>query len=344
MSASSSTSAELGQLRSAWAAVSVESEAAVKKAVTANQKLIDQVAARRKRAEDLTAIFKTELIQLESEAAEADARTKELEQQRRELSEASRKIELEAYQHRRRLSVTNEKEALYHRQLSTSHVSAQSARALSGMFQQDKPLDEAAAARRDFDDFTRRAEAAKQLAGELQRECDENEAMLSRKLKERHALVTAIDELQQSVSQLERNELVVEDAVRHTHHLLRTAGATHHEIPTLQRAIRSNEARIAELKAERESLVAILMRLVEKDDEKIRQLHMTSLRSAGSNAMPTVIRDLTSENEAFQKLCFDLIEEADKERVRLEGTASAIAEKLSFVENKIKLKVPSASH
>jgi DNA repair exonuclease SbcCD ATPase subunit len=334
---------DLERLRTAWASASAESDQALKKAILANQKQIDQVAARKRRSDELSTILRADSAAIDAEFAAAEAATKELEQKRRDLTELARKVELEAFQHRRRVAVTTEKDALLMRQVNSSRLSAFSARTVTGMFLQagERVSDAAATMRQEFDEYTRRLDAAKHLAAELQRDCEENEAGLRSKTKEREDLAATVEQLQRAVAHLEQNELVVDDAVKHTQQLLRSAGATYHEIPSLQRAIRSNEARLAVLHLERESLVSTLMTLVEKDDEKIRRLQMTCVRSAGSVVMPGVVKDLTAENEHFQRLCFSLIEEAEKERLRLDGSAKALAEKLQFVEEKIKLKVPS---
>lgn len=343
--ASASLPHELQQLRHSWASVALETKQALAAAVAANQRQIDAVAARKRRADELTVIFRADTTQLDAECGAVDARQKALDLARRNLTEAARKAELEVYQLKRRAAVTHERDALAMRQMSsTSRLTVQSARAITGMFLPagaSKPADPLLASRLEFDECTRRAGAAKLLGGELRADCEENERGVAAKAKERSDLASAVEQLQQALATLERNELVVDDAVRHTAHLLRSAGATHHKIPALQRAIRSNETRLAVLQQEREALVQTLMALVEKDDVKIRQLQMACVRSASSNVMPGVVKDLREENEGFQRMCFGLIEDAELERVRLDGTARALAEKLQFVENKIKLKVPS---
>lgn len=310
--------------------VAAETRQLMQESIAANQTILDQITQRRKRAEALSNLYRMETQESIRDMAQVEEDVRELQAKRKWLVDVTRSLELQVYQEQRRFS-SKHSEKKAHAVPSPSHTPRVSAHATTGREGAIQVV------RNEYESLNRRLDSAKSILDNLKSDSDRLTSQFDGRQRERTALAAMSEALTKEVTDLERHELVVSGIVRESKDAIRKSGTYASRMPYLKKYADSLEEIIAATRDDFQTAQKILSTIMESDENSIAELRrVTSLSPAQQNVLPSLVRQLQTENELLQRLAHVHVEDAERERGELGRTAEKLQGRLKDVEEKIR--------
>jgi chromosome segregation ATPase len=248
---------------------------------------------------------------------------KDLQAKRKILAEVTRALELQVFQEQRR--ATPQTASVAKRDPASRTIPVQQANSVSAVD----------SLRKQYESLNRRLDSAKSVSQKLEEDSRRLEEQLQSRFSERAALASLHETLSKEVADLERHETIVSGVVRESKEVIRKSGSYASRLPYLEKRSATLEEVIAATKADFQATQATLTTLIDSDDRTLTELRRFSVNSVAT-VMPSLIRQLQTENELLQRLAHAHVEEADRNRMSLQQNADRLQERLQGIEDKIR--------
>lgn len=338
-------------LRRRYAEEQKQSAQVIAQAVQSRQEIVDAMSDRRARSDQLSQLYQHEMQEIELELGRLGFQYREQDQKRKELLALHRQLEVQIFQEKRKIGVPQTAGAAT-TSVASPPPASQLARSTMLPSASSSPIPQSANARAHYHEMNKRLDNAKSVSEAMSREIHRLSESFTELTKTREAHARDIYQLRQELHELQPYDQAIGFTNAEVQKLLGSSGDLTIRVPLLEKRTQERRAQLEAHKQDAEETRSWLMQWIAADDATIERWR-TIFAARGSfsggssssssprskeilNMIPTVIRELQSENESLVQQGKLFMSKMEIERMKLQKEADNLMVRLQTTEEKVK--------